>query len=250
MTDESGRQPATEHTIAAQRAFAASCPRRPRRLEARDPRLHRPPGRVDDHERGRGGRLGSGRLGHEQLGLRAGRRARHRQSSLWRQAKLNGEHGLFEVVPGFYQVRSFDTSVVTFVRGDTGWVVIDPLTAQECARAAYQLVRDELEDLPVTAVIYTHTHVDHYGGVLGVVSREQVDSGVPDRGPGRVRRGRGGRERGGRCRDGPTGHLPVRHVAPLGRTGARRPGAEQGPAHRVDRQLIPRPSTSPRPARS
>ncbi|MGI9600431.1 MAG: alkyl/aryl-sulfatase [Acidimicrobiales bacterium] len=97
--------------------------------------------------------------------------------SLWRQALLNGHHGLFEVIDGFYQVRGLDTSCVTFIRGEVGWVVIDPLTTTETAKAAIELVREHLEDLPVTAVVYTHTHVDHYGGIYGMVEAERIDAG-------------------------------------------------------------------------
>jgi alkyl sulfatase BDS1-like metallo-beta-lactamase superfamily hydrolase len=89
--------------------------------------------------------------------------------SLWRQAKLNGRHGLFEVVPGIHQVRGFDLSTVTFVAGERGVIVIDPLTSAEPAAAALALYREHLGDRPVTAVIYTHCHVDHYGGVRGVL---------------------------------------------------------------------------------
>ena len=97
--------------------------------------------------------------------------------SLWRQAGFNAQHGLYEVIDGFYQVRGFDTSTVTFIRGDEGWVVIDPLTTTETARAAFDLVTEQLGERPVTAVIYTHSHVDHFGGVLGVVDQERLDSG-------------------------------------------------------------------------
>ncbi|MEL7209676.1 MAG: alkyl sulfatase dimerization domain-containing protein, partial [Actinomycetota bacterium] len=83
----------------------------------------------------------------------------------------------FEVAEGFYQVRSLDTSVATFIRGDHGWVVVDPLTTTETARAAFALVTEHLDDVPVTAVIYTHTHVDHYGGILGVVDRDRIEAG-------------------------------------------------------------------------
>jgi alkyl sulfatase BDS1-like metallo-beta-lactamase superfamily hydrolase len=97
--------------------------------------------------------------------------------SLWRQARLCAEQGLFEVVEGIYQVRGFDLSNVTFVEGDTGVVVIDPLTAQETAAAALALYREHRGDRPVTAVVYTHSHVDHFGGVKGVTSQEDVDAG-------------------------------------------------------------------------
>ncbi len=97
--------------------------------------------------------------------------------ALWRQAGFNAQHGLYEVCDGFYQVRGFDTSSVTFIRGDVGWVVIDPLTTQESAAAAYELVTEHLGQRPVTAVIYTHSHLDHYGGILGVVSQERIGAG-------------------------------------------------------------------------
>jgi alkyl sulfatase BDS1-like metallo-beta-lactamase superfamily hydrolase len=97
--------------------------------------------------------------------------------SLWRQAQLNATAGLFEVVPGVYQVRGLDLSNVTFVAGDTGWVVVDPLTTAVTARAALDLVTEHLGERPVRAVIYTHSHVDHFGGVRGVVDEEEVAAG-------------------------------------------------------------------------
>ena len=97
--------------------------------------------------------------------------------SLWRQAGFNAQHGLYEVIEGFYQVRGFDTSTVTFIRGDEGWVVIDPLTTTETARAAFELVTEHLGERPVTAVIYTHSHLDHFGGILGVLDPARVESG-------------------------------------------------------------------------
>ncbi|ATC31568.1 alkyl/aryl-sulfatase [Caulobacter vibrioides] len=97
--------------------------------------------------------------------------------SLWRQAQLLSKHGLYQVSDRVYQVRGFDISNITFVRGDTGWIVIDPLTMQETARAALELVNDKLGKLPVTAVVYTHSHSDHFGGVRGVVDEADVKSG-------------------------------------------------------------------------
>lgn len=99
--------------------------------------------------------------------------------SLWRQARLNARHGLFEVTRGVYQVRGFDISNITFVRGRKGWIVIDPLTSAQPAAAALALVNAQLGQRPVTAVIYTHSHVDHYGGVMGVLSPEDLARGVP-----------------------------------------------------------------------
>jgi alkyl sulfatase BDS1-like metallo-beta-lactamase superfamily hydrolase len=97
--------------------------------------------------------------------------------SLWRMAQLNGMHGLFEVVPSIYQVRGYDISNVTFVEGKTGVIVIDPLVSTECAAAALALYRAHRGEREVSAVIYTHSHVDHFGGVKGVVSAEDVRAG-------------------------------------------------------------------------
>lgn len=98
--------------------------------------------------------------------------------SLWRQARLNGIHGLFEVGHGIYQVRGYDTAVVSFIATDTGWLIIDPLTTKETAKAAKALVDEHLGHRDVVAVVYTHSHIDHYGGILGVVDRARIDSGA------------------------------------------------------------------------
>lgn len=97
--------------------------------------------------------------------------------SLWRQSTLVAKQGLFEVTEGIYQVRGLDLSNISFVEGDNGVIVIDPLISVETARAALELYRSERGDRPVKAVIYTHSHIDHFGGVKGVVSQEDVDSG-------------------------------------------------------------------------
>ena len=94
--------------------------------------------------------------------------------SLWRQARLNMEHGLFKVADRIYQVRGMDLSVISFIEGDTGWIVIDPLISAETAAAALGLVREHVGDRPVVAVIYSHSHLDHFGGVKGVTSEEDV----------------------------------------------------------------------------
>jgi alkyl sulfatase BDS1-like metallo-beta-lactamase superfamily hydrolase len=99
--------------------------------------------------------------------------------SLWRQSALNARQGLFEVTDGIYQVRGLDLSNITFVEGDSGVIVIDPLISVETAAAALGLYRAHRGERPVTGVIYTHTHVDHFGGVKGVISQEVVDAGVP-----------------------------------------------------------------------
>jgi len=97
--------------------------------------------------------------------------------SLWRQARLNMFHGLFKVTERVFQVRGYDLSVMSFIESNTGWIVIDPLVSMECARASLDLVNRNLGVRPVKAVIYTHSHVDHWGGVKGVVSEEDVKSG-------------------------------------------------------------------------
>ncbi len=97
--------------------------------------------------------------------------------SLWRMAQLNGMHGLFEVAPGIYQVRGYDISNMTLVEGRSGVIVIDPLISTECAAAALNLYRAHRGERKVSAVIYTHSHVDHFGGVKGVVSEEDVQAG-------------------------------------------------------------------------
>ncbi|MFF1879406.1 alkyl/aryl-sulfatase [Leifsonia sp. NPDC058230] len=97
--------------------------------------------------------------------------------SLWRQSKLVAKQGLFEVVEGIYQVRGLDLSNITFVEGDTGVIVIDPLISTETAAAALALYRSHRGDRPVVAVIYSHSHVDHFGGVFGVASEADVAAG-------------------------------------------------------------------------
>ena len=97
--------------------------------------------------------------------------------SLWRQAKLNSNHGLFEVMPDVWQVRGYDLANITLMAGDTGWLIIDPLTNAPAAAAALKLANDTLGERPVKAVIYTHSHSDHFGGVLGVTSAEAVAAG-------------------------------------------------------------------------
>ena len=94
--------------------------------------------------------------------------------SLWRQSQINAIHGLFEVVPGIYQIRGFDLANMSFIRGESGWIVIDPLTATETAEVGLKLLRENVEDLPVSALIFTHSHADHFGGAKGVLTEEEI----------------------------------------------------------------------------
>ena len=97
--------------------------------------------------------------------------------SLWRNAVLGAKHGLFQVADGIWQVRGLDLANMTIIRGKTGWIIVDPLTGAEAARAAMALVTAKLGQRPVVAVIHTHSHVDHFGGVLGVTSQADVAAG-------------------------------------------------------------------------
>ena len=106
--------------------------------------------------------------------------------SLWRQARLNMHHGLFQVTDRIYQIRGFDISNMTLLEGDRGVIVIDPLISTEVARAGLALYRQVRGNRPVTAVIYSHSHTDHHGGVRGVVDEADVSAGrvaiwAPDR---------------------------------------------------------------------
>ena len=98
--------------------------------------------------------------------------------SLWRQSQLNTRQGLYEVAPGIYQLRGLDLSVMTVVEGATGIIVIDPLISRETAAAGLGLYRAQRgADRPVVAVVYSHSHIDHFGGVLGVTTVDEVESG-------------------------------------------------------------------------
>jgi alkyl sulfatase BDS1-like metallo-beta-lactamase superfamily hydrolase len=97
--------------------------------------------------------------------------------SLWRQAQLNCRHGLYEVVPGLYQVRGFDISSMTIIEGDTGVIIVDPLVTAQVAKAGLELYYKHRSQRAVHAVIYTHSHTDHWGGVKGVTSVADVEAG-------------------------------------------------------------------------
>jgi len=98
--------------------------------------------------------------------------------SLHRIAQLNQNYGLYEVIPGIYQVRGVDISQITFIRGQTGWIAYDVLTSAETARAAWELFQEHVgEGLPISGVIYSHTHVDHWAGVRGLIDQQDVAAG-------------------------------------------------------------------------
>lgn len=97
--------------------------------------------------------------------------------SLWRHMMLLRKHGLYKVTDGIWQVRGFDISNMTLIAGKSGWILIDPLTTREAAAAALQLANEQLGTRPVSAVIYSHSHGDHYGGVRGVIDEADVKSG-------------------------------------------------------------------------
>lgn len=99
--------------------------------------------------------------------------------SLWRQSKLNNIQGLFEVTPGIYQLRGFDLSNMTLIKGDSGWIVVDTMTSKETARYAFDFAMQHLAGrypnvTNISAIVFTHSHIDHFGGVLGIVSQQQI----------------------------------------------------------------------------
>lgn len=100
--------------------------------------------------------------------------------SLWENVKNNHAYGLFEVMDGIYQVRGYDMSNLTLIQGQTGWIVFDPLISVECTQAAMQLVEKNLGQRPVVAVICSHPHVDHFGGIRGLMSADEAaDASLP-----------------------------------------------------------------------
>ena len=100
-------------------------------------------------------------------------------ASLWRQSQLVAMHGLYKVVDGIYQVRGYDLANITFIEGETGWIVVDPLMSKETAAAAKRLVDTHLGERPVKGVVLTHSHVDHYAGIRGLVSEADLENGLP-----------------------------------------------------------------------
>lgn len=96
---------------------------------------------------------------------------------LWRQAKLNSLHGLYKVTDGIYQLRGYDLAVMSLIESRNGWIVVDPLTSRETASRAMAFARQHLGNKPVVAIIFTHSHVDHFGGALAIASPEEVAAG-------------------------------------------------------------------------
>ena len=95
--------------------------------------------------------------------------------SLWRHARLNANVGLYKVMDGVYQLRGFDLANLTLIEGKTGWIVVDPLTTRESAKFAMDFAQQHLGKKPVTGMVFTHAHVDHFGGALGVLSPQEVE---------------------------------------------------------------------------
>jgi len=94
--------------------------------------------------------------------------------SLWRQEKLNNIRGLFKISDGVYQVRGFDFANMSIIESETGWIIVDPLTAKETAEAALKFAQQHLGIKPIKAIIITHAHMDHFGGILGIITPEEV----------------------------------------------------------------------------
>jgi alkyl sulfatase BDS1-like metallo-beta-lactamase superfamily hydrolase len=94
--------------------------------------------------------------------------------SLWRQAKLNNIHGLFKVTEGIYQLRGFDLANMTLIEGESGWIIVDPLTSKETTKRAFEFAMQHLAPKPIVAIIITHSHADHFAGVTALVTPEEV----------------------------------------------------------------------------
>ena len=166
-------KPASAATLAAQRAAAAALPQD----DARDATFARQGflgTRADPLIKAADGRTVWNLGAYDFV---AGAAPETVNPSLWRHIGILRQHGLFQVADGVWQVRGFDISNMTIVRGSTGWILIDPLTTRETARAALELVNEKLGKRPVTAVIYSHSHGDHFGGVRGVIDEAEVKAG-------------------------------------------------------------------------
>ncbi len=166
-------KPASAATIAVQHGVAAALPTE----DGRDPDFAGRgfiATRADPVIRAADGRVVWNLAGYDFV---AGAAPATVNPSLWRHIGLLRRHGLFMVAEGVWQVRGFDASNMTVIKGATGWILIDPLTSKETAAAALELVDQQLGSRPVSAVIYSHSHADHFGGVRGVVAEANVIAG-------------------------------------------------------------------------
>ncbi len=164
------RKPASAQTAARNREAASTLP--PWRLRGRPPRPRRRLRPGPGRRRGRPHGLGAGDLRLPRL-----RAAVNGQPEpLAAEPQLSRIAGLFELAPGFYQLRGFDLSNMHVVEGREGIVVIDPLVSAETAAAALALYREHRGNRPVTGLIYTHSHVDHFGGARGIVSEQEIEA--------------------------------------------------------------------------
>ncbi|MDG1876941.1 MAG: alkyl sulfatase dimerization domain-containing protein [Acidimicrobiales bacterium] len=170
--DPRAAKPATDHTAAVNAAHSAA-------LHLEDDWERATRGLVAQHETGEiDGPLGLAWDVKDYDFLREREHAPDSvHPSLWRHGRHNAIHGLFEVADGIWQARGYDLSNITFIKGDEGWVIIDPLTTAFTAKACLDLANTALGERPVNTVLYTHSHVDHYGGILGVVDKADVDNG-------------------------------------------------------------------------
>jgi alkyl sulfatase BDS1-like metallo-beta-lactamase superfamily hydrolase len=169
---ETGQKPATESIVAQHRHVLTSLPFEDRQdfedarrgfVAALEPGVVRSDGRVV--------------WDNDSYGFLTGEAPTTVHPSLWRQSSLSAIQGLFEVVPGIYQVRGLDLSNMTIVEGERGVLVIDPLVSAETAAAALALYRQHRGNRPATGLLYTHSHVDHFGGVRGVLSADDMEAG-------------------------------------------------------------------------
>jgi alkyl sulfatase BDS1-like metallo-beta-lactamase superfamily hydrolase len=172
-TDADGFSAPTATTIATQAAFARQLPpddaedraEAERGLVAREPSL-----RVT-------GADGHAIFDQDAFAFEHGPAPDSVNPSLWRQAQLNDLHGLYKVTDGVYQLRGYDLATMSLIEGKTGWIVVDPLTTRETAARAMAFARKTLGNKPVSAVIFTHSHVDHFGGALAVADPRDVAAG-------------------------------------------------------------------------
>ncbi len=168
--DAAGNTPASEFTARANAAEAASLPTDTSDIaDAERGLIEREQGLVIESS------LTGRRWSADAFSFLQGEVPASVNPGLWRQARLNGMHGLYKVAEGIYQVRGYDISNMTWIRGKSGWIVVDPLTSVETAAAATRIARKHLGNDPVVAVIFTHSHVDHFSGVGGLLGDARTE---------------------------------------------------------------------------